>query len=109
MIKITTVTGGYGYVSVSWTVIDNKDICEIVDFNVLLVSVPTGITEQISTDMYSYNFTGLPDDTLFRVTIIGRSPLVNTDPASTSVRTMFLKSMYIPSYYSYICYAYMQL
>ena len=108
MVEITA-TGGFGYVNVSWTVIDNNNICEIVNFNVLLVSVPTGITERISTDMYSYNFTGLPDDTLFHISIIGSSELVNTDSASTSVRTMILKSMYIPSYYSYICYAYMQL
>ena len=86
MVEITA-TGGCGYVSVSWTVIDNNDICEIADFNVLLVSVPTGITEQISTDKYSYNFTGLSDDTLFRIGIIGSSELINTDPVYTSVIT----------------------
>ena len=80
----------------SWTAIDNNDICEIVDFIVLLISVPTGINEQISTDMNSYNFTGLPDDTLFSINVIGTSQLVNTDPASTSVRT---KSMYV----LYVC------
>ena len=33
--------------------------------------------------MFSYNFTGLPDDTLFAITIIGSSAVVNTDPTST--------------------------
>ena len=98
VVEITTATGGCGYVYVSWTVIGNNDVCDIASFTVQLVSVPMSITEQISTDMNSYNFTGLPDDTLFDITIIGSSPLVNTDPVSTSVRTMIFKSTYACAY-----------
>ena len=92
VIEITTATGGYGYVYVSWIVIGKNDICEIVAFHVLLLSIPVGlpVRKQISTEMNSYNFTGLPDDALFAITIIGSSVAVNTDPASTSVRTMIL-------------------
>ena len=90
VIEITTATGGYGYVYVSWTVLGNNDICEIVAFHVVLLSISVGITEQISTDMNSYNFTGLPDNTVFDITIIGSSELVNTDFVSASVRTMIL-------------------
>ena len=43
-----------------------------------------------SINMYSYNFTGLPDDTVFRITIIGSSQVVNTDPVATSVTAMIL-------------------
>ena len=90
-----TATGGCGYIYVSWTVIGNNDVCNIVSFTVELVSVPMNITERIQTDVNSYNFTGLPDDTLFDITAIGSSKLVNTDPASTSVRT---KGMYVRMY-----------
>ena len=44
----------------------------------------------------SHNFTGLPDDTLFNVTVTGINPMgfvSNVD--STSVRTMICISMYI--------------
>ena len=71
-------------------VLGNNDVCKIVDFNILLLSISVGITKQISTDMNSYNFTGLPDDTVFDISIIGSIQLVNTDLVSTSVRTMIL-------------------
>ena len=94
VVEITTTTGGCGYVYVSWTVIGNNDMCEITTFHLTLVSLvmglPMGATTQKSTNMYSYNFTGLPDDTVFRITIIGSSQVVNTDPVATSVTTMIL-------------------
>ena len=100
VVKITAATEGCGYVYVSWTVIGNNDICEITNFHATLVLIvmglPMGITKQISTEMNSYNFTGLSDDTLFDVTIIGSSRVVNADPASTLVRTP--KSMYVCMY-----------
>ena len=95
MVEITTATGGCGYVYVSWTVIDNNDLCEITNFYLQLVSVAMDTPKKISTDMNSYNFTGLPDDTLFDIAIIGGSMLFNTDPVSTSVRTMIFKSMFV--------------
>ena len=96
-----TATGGCGYVNVSWTVIGNNDVCNIVSFTVELVSAPMNITERMQTDVNSYNFTGLPNDTVFNINVIGSSKLVNTDVASSSVRT---KSMYVSMYlYMYVC------
>ena len=74
MINTVTATGGCGYVSVSWTVINNvpdDDMCKIGHFNVTLSSVGVSMTVRIV--VFSYNFTGLPDDTLFNVTVIGTS------------------------------------
>ena len=96
VVEITNAIGGCGYVYVSWMVLGNNDICEITTFHLTLVPIvmglPVGATTQKSTDMYSYNFTGLPDDTEFQITVIGSSLLVNTDPASATVRTMILNS-----------------
>ena len=103
MVDITTTTGGCGYVYVSWTLIGNNDICEITTFHLTLESFVMGIHEQISTDMNSYNFTGLPDDTLFYINIIGSSAVVNTDLASASVRTMVFKGMYECAYSTLLC------
>ena len=107
MVEITNVTGGCGYVYVLWIVLGNNDMCEITNFHLTLVSLvmglPEGTTTQKSTNMNSYNFTGLPDDTEFRITIIGSSLLLNTDPASTSVRTKSMYSMYTYVQYVHIC------
>ena len=97
LIKITTATGGCGYVFVSWTVTDSDhdDVCTIGRFNVTLSSV--GITMSVISLMLSHNFTGLPDDTLFNVTVSGVSltgtTVVNLN--STSLRTMIIDSMFI--------------
>ena len=111
-VEITTATGGCGYVYVSWTVLGNNDICEITTFHLTLVSLvmgkPMGPTTQKSTDMYSYNFTGLPDDTQFDISVIGSSAVVNTDLVSVHVRTMDSESMnvlheLICVLYLYVC------
>ena len=96
MINTITATEGCGYVSVSWTVINNvpdDDMCRIGHFNVTLSSV--GVYMTVSTTMISCNFTGVPDDTVFNVTVVGTSSneknIINL--AFTAVRTM--KSMYV--------------
>ena len=98
MINTITATEGCGYISVSWTVINNvpdDDMCGIGNFNVTLSSV--GVSMIVSTSVVSYNFTELPDGTLFNVTVIGIS--INEKnviySAFTSVKTLIIESMYL--------------
>ena len=86
VVNITTATGGCGYVYVSWTVIGNNDLCKINSFRVILLSLQQGINEQESTDMNSYNFTRLPNDTQFDI-VISRNDQFNTDLAFANVKT----------------------
>ena len=103
-----TAAGGCGYVSASWSVINNVPddvMCGIGRFNVTLSSVDLSMT--VITTMISYNFTGLPYDTIFNVTVIGTS--INEkniiDVAFISVRTM--ESMYVLCKGSYVHINYM--
>ena len=70
-------------------------MCEIGHFNVTLSSV--GVPMTVNTAMISYNFTGLPDDTLFNVTVIGIS--INEKnviySAFASVKTLIIESTYL--------------
>ena len=86
VVNITTATGGCGYVYVSWTVIGNNDICKINSFSVILLSLQQGINEPRSTDMNSYNFTRLPNDTQFDI-VISINEQSNTDLPSANVKT----------------------
>ena len=96
VINIITATGGCGYVIVSWAVINNVPndaMCGIAHLIVTLSSVDVSITEIVTVNYY--NFTRLPDDTLFNVTVIGTS-INEKDVISrtfTSVKTM--ESMYV--------------
>ena len=81
-----TATGGCGYVYVSWIVIGNNDICKINSFSVILLSLQQGINEPRSTDMNSYNFTRLPNDTQFDI-VISINEQSNTDLPSANVKT----------------------
>ena len=97
MINTITATGGCGYVSVSWTIINNvpdDDMCGIGHFNVTLSSV--GVSMTVITTVFSYNFTGLPDGTLFNVTVIGISineKNVINSAFTRSVTTSIIESM----------------
>ena len=97
MIEITTTTGGCGYVYVSWSVIDNEhdDVCSIGRINVILSSVDIFVLATSNT--YFHNFTGLPDDTIFNVTVIGTDLIGTTvvNLASASLRTQAIESMFI--------------
>ena len=68
-------------------------MCGIAHLIVTLSSVDVSITEIVT--MNYYNFTRLPDDTLFNITVIGSS--INekdvTSHTFTSVKTM--ESMYV--------------
>ena len=86
-VEIITEIGGCGYVYVSWNVTNNIELCEIVQYNVTLLSSTVSIIIPNVT-MDSYNFTGLSLDTPFNVTVIGISMIgnvINSD--STSIRT----------------------
>ena len=98
VINITTSTGGCGYVYVSWTVIGNvpdDEMCGIGRITVTLSSVDVSMT--VMNAVNSYNFTSLPGDTLFNVTVIGTTTNERNviSLAFTSVKTMIIESMYI--------------
>ena len=86
-VEIITEIGGCGYVYVSWNVTNNTELCQIVQYNVtLLSSTVSMIIPNVTMD--SYNFTGLSLDTPFNVTVISIGMIgnvINSD--STSVRT----------------------
>ena len=70
-------------------------MCGIGHFNVTLSSV--GVSMTLSTTMIFYNFIGLPDDTVFNVTVVG----ININEKNviysifTSVKTLIIESMYL--------------
>ena len=90
-INIITIMGGFRYVYVKWFVTGNvhhDGACSIAHFKVTLTSMDNSTTVVVTSDI-SHNFTGLPDDTLFNVTVVGIN--VNDDNlpdlAFASVRT----------------------
>ena len=93
-----TATGGCGYVYVLWSVTDSDldDACSISRFDVTLSSVDISMSVT-PPSMMSHNFTGLPDDTLFNITVIGISLTGTTavNLAYTSLRTKIIESMFI--------------
>ena len=105
MIDITTATGGCGYATVSWSVIDNvvDDLmCGIGSFNITLSSMDISMT--VITRSLSYDFTGLPGDTVFNVTVIGISVIgrsfISFDFAS--LKTLVIESMFVYAYCMYV-------
>ena len=89
MIEITA-TGGCGYVSVSWMVTGNIDVCAPVQYNVTLSSSMINM-DAVVTSMNTHRFTGLPDDTQFTVTVTGIYAMgLASDSDSTSVKTMMV-------------------
>ena len=85
VVEITAATAGCGYVSVSWTSTSNSDVCSPVRYNITLSSSTMVMTVSIIS-MNTHQFTELPDDTQFTVTVIGIDVMgVVSDPVSTSV------------------------
>ena len=106
MVDITTATGGCGYASVSWSVIgnvDDDDVCGIGSFNITLTSMDISMTV-IVRSLSSYFFTGLPDDTVFNVTVIGINVIgdsfISFDFAS--LKTLVIESMFVYAYCMYV-------
>ena len=95
VVKITAAMGGCGYVYVSWTITGSSDLCRITQYNVTLSSATVNMIVSIS-GMNSHNFTDLPDDTVFNVTVTGIMVMgFVSNPDSTTVRTMICLSTYI--------------
>ena len=88
MVKITATRGGCRYILVSWNATGGSDACRITQYNVTLSSTTMNMIISIS-GMNSHNFTGLPDNTVFIITVTGINVMgfvSNLD--STSVRTV---------------------
>jgi len=88
IIETVTVTGGHGYVSVTWIAIKYGS----VNFNVTLSS-PVAMDMTIITPNNYYNFTGLPGGTQYDVTLFGTNVCGMSNVDSTSFRTMDFESM----------------
>ena len=100
VVKITAAMGGCGYVNVSWTAINSSDVCKITQYNVTLSSATVNMIISIS-GMNTHNFTRLPNDTLFNVTVTGiTTTRFASNPDYTSVRTMICISTYV---HTYVC------
>ena len=85
VIEITAATTGCGYVSVSWTATGSSNVCSPVQYNVTLSSSTMNMTVS-TTSMSTHNFTKLPENTQFTVTVIGINMMGGaSDPVSTSV------------------------
>ena len=101
VVQIATVSGGCGYVNISWNVTGNNDECRVTLYDVTLsyVTMDDHIIESMLTAMNSYTFTLLPDDTQVNITVFGI--LTNRDIVSfdsTSVKTMEFESAYVQIY-----------
>ena len=89
MAEITAAAGGCGSVSVSWS-ITSSDMCyDIESFEVILSAVDMNISVvNVPLNQSSYMFTGLSIDTLYNVSLVGISSVLNrVDLAFTTVRT----------------------
>ena len=95
MVKITAITFGCGSVYVSWTTTGNSDVCRITQYNVTISSATVNMIIS-SCRVNSHNFTELPDDTLFNVSVTGFNAMgFVSNPDYSSVRTMICISTYI--------------
>ena len=98
MIVKNIETGGCGYIYVSWIVNSgavDDEMCSIDRFNVTLLSVDVSTT--VIAQLPYYNFTGLPYDMLFNVTVGGVNSHMKDfiSVAYSSVKTMAIsESMY---------------
>ena len=98
LVEITTVTGGCGYVNISWTTTYNTDDCDVLYHNVTLsyVTMDDHVTVSMVTTMNSSTITELPYDIQVNiiVTAIGTEQVVlSTD--STTVSTAAFRSTYV--------------
>ena len=94
MVEVRTVKGGCGYVSATWAMIGiTNELCSTVQYNVTLSSATTTVSTPVLTTANFYNFTGLPDDTPFDVTVFGRTVfglLSNVEVTQTRTISMYI-------------------
>ena len=85
---------------VSWSVPGSvtNGVCKIVNFEVT-VSFMNTFNKVVNVSERSHNFTGLPDNTTFNVTVLGFNMMLKRIGLNfTSVRTMSVDSKYIRIY-----------
>ena len=88
MIEITA-TGGYRYVYVSWSVSANANdgVCRITKIVVAISFMDESMIVN-SGPVGSHNFTGLPDNTTFNISIVGTNMMSSSISSNfTSVKT----------------------
>ena len=94
-VKITTATGGCGYVSVSWNVPDNNDACPVHSYTIKLLSSTMDEFASVKFTHNQHTFNELSFNTLFYVTVFSHYAYASlNNSVSTSVRTMDHKGMY---------------
>ena len=97
MLDIVAVRLGCGYFYISWTVNNSKEICKVQSFIVKLST--RGFKYDLATDKTFNNFTNLPGDTVFNVTVFGTNKANNkaedaaTTVEYTSVKTVAVRGM----------------
>lgn len=98
LVAVTSVTGGCRYVIARWAAIGIiSELCKTIQYNVTLSSAAMDLSMTILTTAQFYKFTGLPDDTLFYVTVFGHTVFgLRSNIKVTSVRTI---SMYVCTLY----------
>ena len=105
LVEVTDVTGGCGYVSARWATIGIiSELCRIVQYNVTLSSATMNVSMPILTTTQFHNFTGLPDDSLFHVTVFGHTVfglLSNIEVTSARTISTYV-CMYIRMYVIYL-------
>ena len=97
MVEITTLTGGCGYVYVSWTVVHHVGHnyqCNIVITTDVTLSSVIMSAHVVDVPVNFYKFTGLPDDTIFNITVNSTVAGKAINVGST-VKTMIFESTYI--------------
>ena len=105
-VYIAAITGGFRYVYIKWFVTGNvhhDPICSIAGFKVTLSSIDNSTTVVVNS-VISHNFTGLPDNTSFNVTVVGININDNgfTNLAFASVRTNGTEGMlHMNTYFVY--------
>ena len=89
LVEVTAVTGGCGYVSARWAAIGIiSELCKTVQYNVTLSAI-MNVSMPILTTANFHNFTGLPDDTLYDVTLFGHTVFgLFSNIEVTAVKTM---------------------
>ena len=90
LVEVTAVTRGCGYLSARWDTIGIiSELCRSIRYNVTLSSATMDGSMPILTTANFYSFTGLPNDTLFYVTVFGHTVFgLRSNIEVTSVRTI---------------------
>ena len=97
MVNITAINIGCGYVYVSW-IIENSNICRIHGGAASLINFDGG-GFSVATEKNYVNFTYVPSDTLFNLTVYVTNAYILFVPGSPSSSTVVVRTMYMQSTY----------